>query len=91
MSHIVGAYRTVGGALVEVRSDYEERETEAYCTGFGCPASERFSWTYISGPLSDGTYVQAAPNPQIAHHAACKWAQEHAERCRAVPREEVQS
>lgn len=69
---VVGRYLTVGGATVDIRPvDDSDRDDCHEATCAGCGAKD---WQrYYSRPVNDEA-------------AARRWAQQHAETCRAMPR-----
>lgn len=79
---VIARYLTVGGALVDVShdtlylSDIEPNVTVARCGG--CDDYRTEEWKAHAHRVSNGS--------SEADAEARKWAQEHAERCRALPR-----
>ncbi|MEU9703007.1 hypothetical protein [Streptomyces sp. NPDC047981] len=100
-NHLIGKFQAVAGATVETdlnivfsrrwkKVGLTERENTVKfaatvrCTGHGCadpvhevPATGEF--------LLDGDADETAPAAQPVIDAARKWAQQHAETCRALP------
>ncbi|MDH2393397.1 hypothetical protein QCN29_32465 [Streptomyces sp. HNM0663] len=73
--NVTARYANLTGATVDVLTD--NTDVRAVCTG--CPAAEQ---TY---PLrAPGTHTGYELRPALA--SAQSWAQDHAERCRALPR-----
>jgi len=81
---VIARYLTVGGALVDVSHDMhlivdtEPNLSIARCGGEGCKASHHEQWRYYSYRTDNGS--------RGADAEAGKWAQTHAETCRALPR-----
>lgn len=89
---LVARYAAVGGGVVEVveRSGYfgrtEPTETHAACSA--CPAARTIEWGWSAWneqadiPQEDFDESGRRSTPQVR-----EWAQEHAEKCRAMPSE----
>lgn len=81
---VIARYLTVGGALVDVSHDMhlivdtEPNLSLARCGGEGCKASHHERWRDYSYRTDNGS--------RGADQEAGKWAQAHAEKCRALPR-----
>lgn len=82
---VIARYLTVGGALVDLShdvyylTDTEPNTTIARCGGCAAHHQEQWSaYAYRSNNGSSGADTEAG-----------KWAQAHAERCRALPRPAV--
>lgn len=74
---VIARYLTVGGATVDVRHDYT---STCDLTCGGCTEVERaHGYTGLRNPT-----VEQQDHAAISE--ARQWAQEHAERCRAMPR-----
>jgi hypothetical protein len=92
---VIARYLTVGGATVDLTHGNRTTPTDdgigenrthtsAICTG--CPEAEEFShWQTVKGMYSE----RKVRDPEVADAAARKWAQSHAETCRALPRPAV--
>lgn len=80
---VLARYLTVGGATVDVIEDQPGETTVAKCTG--CPIVQGFNWTRASGAHFNGTYRETQ-DPEQATADARTWAQDHAEKCRAMPK-----
>ncbi|MFZ4152830.1 hypothetical protein [Streptomyces pseudogriseolus] len=92
---VVARYLTVGGATVDIThgnrtyptSDgigENRNHTTVTCTG--CSAAEEFShWRVVKRM----TFDDKVRDTEAADRDAREWAQEHAEKCRAMPRREV--
>jgi hypothetical protein len=86
---VIARYLTVGGATIELTSRLntfsppEPFATLAICTG--CQASEEVSHWFSSGAHFNDTYEEER-DEERANKNACKWAQSHAEQCRAMPK-----
>ncbi|WP_037839947.1 hypothetical protein [Streptomyces sp. NRRL S-337] len=82
---VITRYLTVGGATVDIRIDAGRGFANAACTG--CNAThEPFDY---HGYYLDCEYspVEAEEKAlEAAREDAAKWAQTHAEKCRAMPR-----
>jgi hypothetical protein len=89
---VIARYLTVGGAHVDLTHQFtvntppEAYATLATCTG--CPDTEQFRHWFGYGSEADGTYTEA-PDQKRADNQARRWAQDHAETCRAMPRPEA--
>lgn len=84
---VFARYLTVGGATVELRHaagavSGQTYETQASCSG--CPAKTAASHWLYSGSHFDGTYKEEHRS-DLGDEEARKWAQAHAETCRAMP------
>lgn len=81
---VIARYRTVGGALVDVSHDMSLiQDTEpnlsiARCGGENCDASHHQPWADFAYRADNGS--------KGADREVGKWAQAHAETCRALPR-----
>ncbi|MGY1579770.1 hypothetical protein [Streptomyces sp. MN13] len=94
---VVARYLTVGGATVDLTRGNRtyptddgigenRNHTTATCTG--CLATEEFShWRTIRGTYSSWE----KHDPGAADQKAREWAQQHAEKCRALPRPGVEA
>ena len=85
---VIARYVTVGGATVDLTvpaSHTESYETDVACTG--CPAKEVFSHyrTAYTVHAGIGPRSEDVHDPDAANAKARKWAQSHAESCRAMP------
>ncbi|MGW7597255.1 hypothetical protein [Streptomyces antimycoticus] len=69
---VIARYLTVGGATVDVRPDHDDKATQAWCDGCG---------RYDTTEWATGSYAR-----EIAEEDARRWAQAHAEKCRAMPK-----
>lgn len=84
---VIARYLTVGSALVDVRHDMalivdtEPNLTIASCGGEGCTETHTEKWGPYSFRTDNGS--------KGADQEAGKWAQAHAEKCRALPRPAV--
>lgn len=88
---VIARYLTVGGASVDLTHGNRtyptddgigenRNHTTATCTG--CPATEEFShWRAVKRM----TFDDKVRDPEAAERDARKWAQSHAEKCRAMP------
>ncbi|QQM45162.1 hypothetical protein [Streptomyces liliifuscus] len=80
---VVARFVTVGGALVDVSHDMhlivdtEPNLSIARCGGAGCDATHNEEWRDYSYRVDNGS--------SGADREASKWAQSHAEQCRALP------
>ncbi|MBW1603415.1 hypothetical protein JJV70_15145 [Streptomyces sp. JJ66] len=79
---VIARYVTVGGATVDLThdtltaNDTAPNVTSAQCGG--CPAYRNYEWRPRADRFDNGsTWADSDARP---------WAQEHAERCRAMPR-----
>lgn len=86
---VIARYVTVGGATVDLTVPAfraESYETVATCTG--CPASEVISHyrTAHTVRAGSGPRCEDVHDPDAANAQARKWAQAHAETCRAMPK-----
>lgn len=85
---VIARYLTVGGAIVDLTltadPDDEEAgewdETHAACTGCGATKNEQWD-THPYAQL-----IALSQAEQIATASTRKWAQAHAEKCRAMPK-----
>ncbi|MFE3031548.1 hypothetical protein ACFXKY_07855 [Streptomyces canus] len=84
---VIARYLTVAGATVDIRHDMalihdtEPNLTIASCNGEGCTATHFEKW---------GPYAFRTDNgSKAADQEVGKWAQAHAEKCRALPRPAV--
>ncbi|MGW2720826.1 hypothetical protein [Streptomyces sp. NPDC001492] len=81
---VIARYLTVGGATVDLRHDMalivdtEPNLTIASCGGGGCAATHTEKWGPYSFRTDNGS---TGADQEVA-----KWAQGHAEKCRALPR-----
>ncbi|MFF2809352.1 hypothetical protein ACFVT2_19655 [Streptomyces sp. NPDC058000] len=81
---LIARYLTVGGATVDVShdtlylADTEPNVTTASCEGAGCEAYHNEEWGQYAYRFNNGS--------SAADEQAGKWAQAHAEKCRAMPR-----
>lgn len=89
---VIARYLTVGGATVDLtRSNDPEADdasqwdvTRSICTG--CGATDAEAWN--TRPYTQLISITQAE--KIATAEARKWAQRHAEKCRAMPKPEAQ-
>jgi hypothetical protein len=81
---VIARYLTVGGALVDVSHDMkliddtQPNLSIAHCGGEGCKASHHELWINYGYREDNGS--------RGADQEVGKWAQAHAETCRALPR-----
>ncbi|GAA2840892.1 hypothetical protein [Nonomuraea rubra] len=90
-ANTVARYLTIGGATVDIteRAGYmtstDPTETFAICTG--CAATEKVEWTQRVWDYTNDRMVDE--HDEGGHRSTQKmrkWAQAHAEKCRAMPR-----
>lgn len=77
---VIARYLTVGGGAVELF--YEDGEVHAACQGERCTGRDRKStgiFYHDGDEIRDQKIAAALPPMQ-------RWAQSHAEKCRAMPR-----
>lgn len=84
-------YVTVGGAFVELleRSGHTRYEgpTETVATCTGCGDTQTFDWVYRTWSEAAQQIVDAIEDGgQSSTRKARAWAQDHAEKCRAMAR-----
>lgn len=84
---VVGRFVNVGGATVDVILNKDRTFAQAACTGETCNATES-PFNYEAHFLGCGySPVEAAQMTlDASREDAAKWAQSHAEKCRAMPR-----
>jgi hypothetical protein len=83
---VIGRYINIGGATVDVILSTDRTLAQASCTGETCNATHR-PFDY-EGHFLDSGYspVEAAQMAvDSSREDAAKWAQAHAEKCRAMP------
>jgi len=82
---VIGRYLTVGGATVDIQHDayyvYDTEPTSTVAKCGGCLDTHTEQWAEYADSFDGGT--------SWADKEARKWAQAHAETCRALPRPEV--
>lgn len=84
---VIARYLTVGGATVDVShdmhliTDTKPNLTLARCGGANCEASHHERWAPYAFRNDNGS--------KGANQEVGKWAQAHAETCRALPRPEA--
>ena len=78
---VIARYLTVGGATVDVRDFSDEEAAQAWCNG--CDRYDTTDWPE--------DHPRFSPSCRMEHAAdtARRWAQSHAESCRAMPRPEA--
>jgi len=91
---IIARYLTAGGATVDVieRAGYFDQDgfTETHAACSGCPAKHTVEWGWdawaaeVGQPQENFDEGGNRSTPQ-----AREWAQEHAEKCRAMPKPEA--
>ncbi|WP_331759892.1 hypothetical protein OG422_31135 (plasmid) [Streptomyces sp. NBC_01525] len=84
-ANVRARYLTVGGATVDVQDGSATSLAKALCTG--C-AEEKTPFDYTGHYLDCGFSVAAAEAEaeDAAREDSARWAQTHAEQCRAMPR-----
>lgn len=87
---VIARYLTVGGEAlrdpslsVDVSHDEPGEATAAQCAA--CATSWWANWSHPTGRHADGTYRKVL-RPDTAEADVRRWAQSHAEKCRAMPR-----
>jgi hypothetical protein len=90
-SAVIAQYLTVGGATVDLteESGYTHvtvlTETVAKCAGCGERHVEEWGWDYWANKRGEEQPAYQ-PRGEYATPLARRWAQSHAEKCRAIPR-----
>jgi hypothetical protein len=86
-AHVRARYLTVGGATVDVHDGSATSLAKALCTG--C-SEEKRPFDYTGHYLDCGSSVAdaEAEAEAAAREDSARWAQSHAEKCRAMPRPE---
>ncbi|MEV6036080.1 hypothetical protein AB0L65_33335 [Nonomuraea sp. NPDC052116] len=90
---VIARYLTVGGATVDVTEEslyYNQTDPNAsIATCTGCGGKEVVEWTQQAWSYSSNQYVEETDEGgQYSTPKVRKWAQAHAEKCRAMPRPE---
>jgi hypothetical protein len=93
---VIARYLTAGGATVDVTEEsvyYDQTDPNAsIATCTGCSAKEVVEWTQRAWSYSKDTIVEETDESGLySTPKVRKWAQAHAEKCRAMPRPEAGS
>jgi hypothetical protein len=89
---VIARYLTVGGATVDLteESDYSNiavpTQTVAKCAGCGERHKEDWGWNFWANERDEEQPDSYQRRGEHATPQARRWAQSHAEKCRAVPK-----